>query len=109
MSADPHMAEALALLEECRNAAGACFRVIHSVGTEPVMARFEAEMLAAGVTPGFGVRVESFIRKHKPAVPTCRVCGCTDTDCRQCVEKTGAPCHWVEPDLCSACVKGGPR
>lgn len=35
---------------------------------------------------------------------TCRVCGCTDDDCSQCVEKTGAPCSWVEPDLCSACV-----
>ncbi len=33
----------------------------------------------------------------------CRVCGCTDTDCRQCVEKTGEPCSWVEPFLCSAC------
>ncbi len=39
----------------------------------------------------------------------CRVCGCTDNDCSQCVEKTGEPCHWVEPDLCSACagVEGG--
>lgn len=34
----------------------------------------------------------------------CRVCGCTDDDCRQCIEKTGEPCHWVEPDLCSACA-----
>lgn len=34
----------------------------------------------------------------------CRVCGCTDDDCRQCIKQTGAPCHWVEPDLCSACV-----
>lgn len=35
---------------------------------------------------------------------TCRVCGCTDDNCRQCIEKTGSPCHWVEEDLCSACV-----
>ena len=35
---------------------------------------------------------------------TCRVCGCTDNDCRQCIAKTGSPCHWVAPDLCSACV-----
>lgn len=35
---------------------------------------------------------------------SCRVCGCTDDDCRQCVEKTGHACTWVEPDLCSACV-----
>lgn len=32
---------------------------------------------------------------------TCRICGCTDL--RACVSETG-PCHWVEPDLCSACV-----
>jgi hypothetical protein len=38
------------------------------------------------------------------AVRRCRVCGCTDDDCRQCIEKTGKPCHWVEPDLCSACA-----
>jgi len=46
----------------------------------------------------------------------CRVCGCTDDDCRQCIEKTGKPCSWVEEDLCSACkttvvsfvsIKGG--
>lgn len=46
----------------------------------------------------------------------CRVCGCTDDDCRLCVEKTGKPCFWVERDLCSACkttvislssIKGG--
>jgi chromosome partitioning protein len=46
----------------------------------------------------------------------CRVCGCTEGGCRQCVEKTGIPCHWVENDLCSACkttvisftsIKGG--
>lgn len=46
----------------------------------------------------------------------CRICGCTDGDCRQCMEKTGVPCHWVENDLCSACkttvvslasIKGG--
>ena len=47
------------------------------------------EMLAAVETPTSGV---------------CRVCGCTDDDCRQCIEKTGVPCHWVEPDLCSACA-----
>lgn len=38
------------------------------------------------------------------ATAMCRVCGCTDLDCRQCVERTGAACHWVEADLCSACV-----
>ncbi|HET6255837.1 MAG TPA: hypothetical protein VFE32_17300 [Puia sp.] len=42
-----------------------------------------------------------------PAVRKCRVCGCTDDDCRQCIEKTGNACHWVEADLCSACVEEG--
>lgn len=35
----------------------------------------------------------------------CRKCGCTDLDCSGCIERTGAPCHWVEPDLCSACLE----
>lgn len=35
----------------------------------------------------------------------CRACGCTDLDCRQCIQKTGQPCSWVEEDLCSACVE----
>lgn len=34
----------------------------------------------------------------------CRRCGCTDLDCTGCVERTGRPCHWAEPDLCSACL-----
>jgi hypothetical protein len=33
----------------------------------------------------------------------CKVCGCTENDCRQCIEKTGRPCYWVTADLCSAC------
>ena len=33
---------------------------------------------------------------------TCRVCGCTEHDA--CVDLFGEPCHWVEADLCSACV-----
>lgn len=39
-----------------------------------------------------------------PSDRTCRVCGCTDDDCRGCIERTGHPCHWVTEDLCSACV-----
>lgn len=37
---------------------------------------------------------------------SCKICGCTDEDCRQCIQKTGMPCHWVGPNLCSACVSG---
>ena len=36
--------------------------------------------------------------------PVCRRCGCTDSDFSACVARTGAPCVWVEPDLCSACA-----
>jgi hypothetical protein len=35
----------------------------------------------------------------------CKVCGCTEADCRGCVERTGEPCTWVGPNLCSACVE----
>ena len=42
--------------------------------------------------------------KAKSQPGTCRVCGCTDDDCEQCVQKTGAACTWSEPDLCSACA-----
>ena len=34
----------------------------------------------------------------------CRVCGCTDNDCRKCIEETGERCYWVEEDLCSVCA-----
>lgn len=36
---------------------------------------------------------------------TCQICGCTDNDCSQCIEKTGYPCYWVDDKntLCSAC------
>lgn len=40
----------------------------------------------------------------KLRVRSCRVCGCTDTNCRGCVERTGRACHWIAGDLCSACV-----
>jgi len=33
----------------------------------------------------------------------CRVCGCTEEDCTQCVEAQGTPCYWVDIDLCSRC------
>jgi hypothetical protein len=34
----------------------------------------------------------------------CRICGCTDEDCSDCITRTGRPCSWAEPDLCTACV-----
>lgn len=34
---------------------------------------------------------------------SCRLCGCTEADCQLCIDKTGTPCTWAEPDLCSRC------
>lgn len=41
------------------------------------------------------------------AVPRCSNCGCTDDDCRQCIEAQGFPCSWAEPGLCSRCAAEG--
>jgi hypothetical protein len=41
--------------------------------------------------------------KRKEPVRSCRACGCTDDDCRQCIQRIGRPCSWVAEDLCSAC------
>lgn len=37
-------------------------------------------------------------------VEVCEQCGCTDADCSQCIKRTGMPCFWVRPMLCSACA-----
>ena len=34
----------------------------------------------------------------------CRLCGCSDADCRGCVEVIGRPCSWVAREICSACA-----
>lgn len=56
------------------------------------------------IAPMFGVDLQA-IYDGLGTVQTCRVCGCTDDDCSQCVERTGEACTWVEPDLCSACAQ----
>lgn len=38
------------------------------------------------------------------SIRRCRICGCADDDCSGCIERTGHACHWVQEDLCSACV-----
>jgi hypothetical protein len=54
---------------------------------------------------------DEFRQKRLPLVAAmlraCRVCGCTDQDCRQCIARTGQPCRWVDTNLCSACEKSG--
>lgn len=52
----------------------------------------------------YPIRVYDVNTKAEPTVRKCRVCGCTDNDCKGCIEKTGKPCYWTEEDLCSACV-----
>lgn len=53
---------------------------------------------------GLDVAFAEAVAQTKADNRRCRVCGCTDKDCRQCIKKTGSPCTWVEDDLCSACV-----
>lgn len=48
-------------------------------------------------------RCEIFL--HPELYRACRVCGCTDLDCSQCIEVQGFPCYWVSDDLCSRCAK----
>ena len=36
-------------------------------------------------------------------VKKCRICGSTEDDYLQRMEKTGKRCYWVEKDLCSGC------
>lgn len=55
-----------------------------------------------------GIDLDGTLRKiaeesGADGIRRCRQCGCTDLDCRQCIEKTGEACWWVEKDLCSAC------
>lgn len=44
------------------------------------------------------------LTRAEAAKAKCRVCGCTQENCKQCIEKTGSPCYWIEEDLCSACA-----
>lgn len=46
----------------------------------------------------------SKFRLYWPPFTRCIRCWCTNYDCRQCIEKTGEACWWVNPYLCSACV-----
>lgn len=49
-------------------------------------------------------QVDDLLGTHAHLVGTCCVCGCTEDDCSGCVERTGRPCAWAEPDLCTACA-----
>lgn len=54
--------------------------------------------------PGSFEEVQQLARlPRRPEFTQCRVCGCTNGDCRQCIAASGQPCHWVAPYLCSRC------
>ncbi len=38
-------------------------------------------------------------------IKKCKICGCTDDDCTQCVKAQGKVCTWVTNELCSRCDK----
>lgn len=68
---------------------------------------FDIDYFREGPAPWIGLSFanEAYVEECDPEPErTCRICGCTDEDCTQCVEKTGRPCSWVSEDLCSACV-----
>lgn len=52
----------------------------------------------------------AIVRDHYEEL-RCRVCGCTDLNCSECIEATGGPCHWIkemggeppEGPICSRC------
>lgn len=84
-------------LAELRTAAEVGIRMS---GLQPHTVHVRPDELAALVEEVFIARAQE--RPHPDVA--CRKCGCTDTDCSGCIERTGRPCHWVERDLCSACA-----
>ena len=98
-----HKAELLAMKKK-----DAVKRAIELVGPT----RWMPKALRVGLD-GAGKLYEAALAARPAAAGTqtqlpraCRVCGCTDADCRGCIERTGEPCQWVEADLCSACAAG---
>ena len=60
------LAVALQLLMEAREACAALFRVIAATKKDPtIIDRLDAELKKAGVEDGFGVRIQTFVAKHK--------------------------------------------
>ncbi len=70
----------------------------------------EGSSCLSGITSGKYLRnrlerafIAGFDAAIKEAGMKCVNCGCTDNDCRQCIEAQGRPCHWVSPGKCSRC------
>lgn len=34
----------------------------------------------------------------------CKHCGCSDSDCSNCVSRLGNPCSWLDENTCSSCA-----
>ena len=69
------------------------------------------EMIVVGVRHADEeeISVEDATGETAASMATCRVCGCTQDNCSQCIAATDEPCHWVEvPEgeapLCSRCA-----
>jgi len=97
------------IVRQCRAAGVACF--VKQVGARPVEMRGPGVLwLHLGYDPKGGdpadwpadLCVREFPAEVVPGV--CVMCGCTDADCRGCIERTGRRCEWVAPSLCSACA-----
>jgi hypothetical protein len=72
---------------------------------ERALARAGMEITAA-LTDHIAGAVPALAHTAPLAVPSllgqvCRVCGCSEHDA--CGDIDEMPCHWAEPDLCSAC------
>jgi len=90
---------------ECKHCAGKFAELRTELVQVAAVAMAAIEGLDRGAWDWGASRFSPAPSRFQPApVRTCRVCGCTDADCSGCVDRTGAPCHWVAPDLCSACV-----
>lgn len=76
--------------------------VVRELGREIETGVFQA---TAELVDAFRERVEDLLAGGVEGI--CRVCGCTDEDCSECIERTGQPCHWVDEahTLCSACAE----
>jgi hypothetical protein len=76
-----------------------------SVLTTPESPMASQKVLQLSARHSLNEAVMEMVKMAHPdqAEQKCRVCGCTDNDCRGCVERTGEQCFWVETGLCSAC------
>lgn len=95
------------VMREVRNLAAMVGVGVEGLGPTAVIAALrKAWVQRVTAQVGAQLEVESHLRLALDALTArrCRQCGCTEADCSGCVARTGEPCHWVEPDLCSACV-----